>query len=601
MKPVHRIVVTAVAVGALLLLGWRWLRPRPSADLTVTAVTLWTAGPASTAPRAGRQVALPEATQAPAEAERIPDVAFLRRRFPALTSVAIEGEGVDEAAAARLRGLAVTWQRPERAPGGLPEIANLSAPAQLHVGQPLSVQGRITGLRPKEIVPLSLEAPDGSKQALEVRAAANGEAEFAVKSAVAAVAPGAFEWKLRVGPNSPPFVVGAWVVSPVLPRVLILQAAPNSEAGRLQRWLAHAGASVTARTRVSAESVRFTTANGASAEFATLNAAVLAGFDVVVTRALALRELPEEELAALEIAVREEGVGLIVVCGTDNPSDTSALFPWKFRPLGSERGDDEARLTRIRLEDGTEIVEPVNVPSAELIGPGAARPVARDSQQRPLVAAVRRGQGWVVGSLVGETWRWLQGGHPEAYAAYWSVLLSAVARPAAAADGRWTLAPEARPLLVGESVALGMLVAPTGPIPAATLRRRGEPETTASPLHLLRDPREPSRVRALVWPSEAGWHEARALPGGAAISFYVHEAAALPAAAVQARHDVTGRLVQSNTVAATAPNAGRTASTLFWWEVALLALFVGCAGWLWLHERNILSTVRAVRTSGASR
>ncbi len=217
----------AIAAGSLAMLGWQSFQPVPTEFPARTEMTLWTAGAAATAPTVGTQVALPDAAHPPAGAERIPDLGFLRRNHPVLQRVVIEGDGIDATGAAALSGLAVVWNRPMAARHGAPAITAVSAPRVLTVGQRMTVQGCVRGLRPGDTIALSLEGPDGASQSVETKAAPDGDGTFSLVSAAAAIAAGAFEWKLRLGPGGEPLVLGAMVVKPELPRVLLLQASPS--------------------------------------------------------------------------------------------------------------------------------------------------------------------------------------------------------------------------------------------------------------------------------------------------------------------------------------------------------------------------------------
>ena len=587
MKRIFRMGATGIAMAALALLGWRMFQPSPEIASSVHVVTLWTAGAAPEAVGEGRHVALADAPNAPPGVQRIPDAAFLRRAFPALRRITIRGDGIDEPDTAALRGLEVEWQRPAVTRPASPMLAALSAPRRLSVGQRMIVHGRLHGLPPRAPVRLSLEGPDGSKQSHDVQAAIDGDATFSLTSATAAVAPGAFEWTLRLG-SGHSWVVGAVVRPAELPRVLLLQAAPTVEGGRLQRWLAESGAPVTSRTRVSAAHMRFAASGGSPADFPRLDAAILARFDVVVAGEAALNELAAEETAALEAAIRQDGLGLMVI-GESALTPRPPFGTWRFRASDGRETDGEKRMARLRLWDGAELAEPITVAATEIIALPDARWLVRDPQERLLGAAVRSGRGWLARSLVLDTWRWLQGGHPEIFARYWSSLLSLVARPAATIEGRWCLANGAAPIIEDEAVRLAWVGAPSAPLPDAEVRALARPDIAPVRLQLARDVRDAARAEALHWPARAGWHEVRALPAGPSLAFYVQPARAFDELKAEQRRDATARLAQRSLSSAEighkrtpvdVPREDLLANALWF------ALFLASASWLWWEQRK---------------
>lgn len=587
MSRARRWIGHVVAVVALAMLGRPFFAPVLETPPPTTEVTLWTAGAAVAAPGGGTHVALPDAMTAPDAATRIPDAAFLRRAFPALQRVVIEGDGLDPGATAALTDLDVKWRRPFAPQNGRPVIVSLSASRVLSVGQRMTVQGRVRGMRTGEAIIASLEGPDGSTGSAEVSAAGEGEGTFAVTSRAAAVAPGVFEWRLRLGPAGESWVVGAVVTQPEPPRVLILQGAPTVEGARLQRWLADVGSPVTARVRVSAEHVRFAAANESPAEFARIEAATLASFDLVIASAGALRELSLSERAVMARAIGAEGLGLLVV-GEPEANEAETFFsPWSVRAVGGDDDKNVGRLARLRLSNGTELVEPVTVWPAEFAARPDARWLVRDARERVLGAAVRRGRGWVARTLVIDTWRWLQGGHPDVFAAYWSSVLSALARPRVMSDGRWSVEDGTGPIFVDDLVRLSWSGGPAPELPKAEIRRVGEVSAVPVSLMLARATNEPGRAEAHYRPAQPGWHEVRVAPAGAGLTFYVQPAGALPGVRAELRRGATARWVESAAGATWGARVSDFArpprpAVHYGW----LALFLLSAGWLWLDQRR---------------
>lgn len=584
-----RVSAGALAMLSLAMLGWESFRSWADPTSPITDVTLWTTGASITARIAQSpevHVALSDASALPDNATRVPDVAYLRRAFPKLQRLTIEGDGIDETESAALRGIEVTWRRPATQSLPTPELVSVSAPRAIAAGQRMQVQGRIRGVRLGEPLTLILEGPDGSKRTTILQAPNEGDLAFQITGETAALAPGAFEWKLRLGPKGEPVVFGAVVTPPQHPRVLILQSSPTVEGSRLQRWLAESGTPVLTRTRVSADHFRFSSASGPTEEFGRLESAVLAKFDVVITHDPALVELSETETTALEASLRDTGLGLLVIGDSDGKSPGALFAPWKLQRIASADETDARRMSRIQLRDGTELGEPVSVLSAEFVGRHSTRWLARDPHDRILVAAFPHGRGWLARSLVTDTWRWPQGGHSELFATFWSSLLSAVARRATN-DGQWTLDHDSGPIFDGEPLKLNWPCAPDAALFPAQIRFVGGTNVTPVAVKLIRDANEPTRAHTVFYPTRPGWHEVSILPNGPPFAFFVQSKAALPEFRAERRRDATARLaarasesphrLESMDVRSSLPSL----SNWVW-----LTLFVGSVSALWWRQRK---------------
>lgn len=584
-----RVSASALAILSLAMLGRESFRSLPDHSSPTTDVTLWTAGVSTTGRTADNpriHVALPDAHAFPDNASRVPDVAYLRWAFPKLRRLIIEGDGIDESEGAVLRGLDVTWRRPAAGPLRTPELVSVSAPREIPVGQRMQVQGRIRGVRLGEELPLMLEGPDGSKPTMIMPTASDGDLAFQITDESAAVAPGAFEWKLRLGPKGEPLVFGAVVTLPQHPRVLILQSSPAVEGARLQRWLAESGVPVLTRTRVSADHFRFSSANGPADEYARLDSAVLAKFDVVITHDPALGELAETERTALETALRDTGLGLLIIGDYDGTSSSPLFTPWQLQRITGADETDDRRMSRVRLRDGTELGELASVLPAEFVAFHSARWLARDPHDRILVAAFPRGRGWLARSLVTDTWRWLQSDRSEIFATFWSNLLSAVARRGTM-EGQWTLDHGSGPIFDGDPLKLSWSCAPDVALSHAQIRFVGDANDALVPVELVRDATEPTRARAVFYPTRHGWHEVRILPNGPLFAFHIQSRETLPELRAERRRDVTARLVARASELPRGPESeDARSSPPFLSDWLWLALFVVSIGALWWGERK---------------
>jgi hypothetical protein len=568
------------AVAGLGWLGWSAWHPRIDASTSVTAINLWTSGAApSQAPLSGFNVALGDAKNLPANTRVIPDLAYLRRAFPQLQAVRIFGDGIDPSQVNALRGLHVTWEQP--APVSQPIITSLSAPHTLIVGQKLTVQGRVAGLPQSSATTVSLEGPDGTAETVELTGSPDGTAPFSVASKPA-VAAGRFEWKLRASAGAEPVTWGAVVIPPTLPRVLLLQASPNVEAARLQRWLAESGASVTSRTRVSAEHDRFAHANESPAEIPSVDAKALAHFDLIVTTEPALAELTAAERDALQESIRTQGLGLLVL-GEGAAGKRDEFFaPWPQAIAEKPADIDETRVARLHFANGIKFEEEASALPGELSALPLSHWLARDSADRTLVAAVNRGRGWVARSLVVDTWHWLQEGHADTFATYWSSLLSALARAPAPANGTWRLENSGAPLFVSEPAHLTW----SGPAEALPANVRVESSGAPPvPLQLAHANTGAESASAVFWPTQSGWQQLRSGEGNSTFSFYVQPNDALPGVRVAARHRATAQRV-AESAGAPIVSVSNLATRKQIADAAAFLMFVLGAGYLWIAGRR---------------
>ena len=143
-----------------------------------------------------------------------------------------------------------------------------------------------------------------------------------------------------------------------------------------------------------------------------------------------------------------------------------------------------------------------------------------DGQGHTVAARVRRGQGQVALTLLGNTWRWNLENDAAAFAEYWSFLFSSIARAQGVTEaGRWVVRDGGGPLFVDEPVELAW----TGkafPIQPAAVTY-GKNFQSATELALAQEPGGGPTWTAAFWPREAGWHQVVLPATGASRSFFV--------------------------------------------------------------------------------
>jgi hypothetical protein len=599
-----RIAASITAVAALALLGlhpaWHARRNAPAGAVDIRAA-LWTPGAAAFAPAdpdvlQGNRFALPGALGAPPGAVWYPDAATLRRRRPGIATLQIFGEGLEPSELDALRGWRVSFSAPPPDSSGRAAIRFISWPHTLAPGQPFMGQGSVGGLRPGSRRTLTLETPTGTEtEATTTAADAAGQASFTLRGD-ASPAAGRFLWRVRVlsaGPRGgaeESESVGAVVVAPALPRVLVLEDSPHFDTADLRRWFAGVGGEFTARTLVGRDRYRFASANPkATPEFPGLDARLLSQFDLVLADASALATLKAPESEALRAAIRDSGLGLLALVDgmPGNPAPARALFPWQFTPgPDAAAADDGEHLARPAWQGQMQpIVTPV--PAAPLVLaplPGAAE-LIHDS--RVLAASLPEGRGQIAVTLLHDSGRWLRANDPTSFDAYWSFLFSRLARPlpGASGAGRWALRGNAGgPVFVDQPMTLKWL-GTAAPAASASVVAASGVSADGAALALAR---EPAAWQGTFWPRQPGWYRVSAPAGGAGqpLDFYVDAAGNWPALARSRRQLATAGFAEASADAGSL----RVSAMPSKGDAAVLAaccflFFLASAGFLWGERR----------------
>ena len=584
---VYRLAATVLAVLSLAFLFHAATGPETSSSGAEAA--LWTSGGVSAIGnlQPPLQFALPDSTgPLPPLTRFVPDVGTLRRRFPALRTLQIFGDGVDPAEVPALTGLQVAFHPPDRL-SATPALLFLSAPRELPLGQPLVVAGRVGGLPPGTNLPVSLESPDGTKtEAPTSPADSHGDASFTLRAAPLSAA-GRYLWQLRVGQTTGP--LGVSVVPPMLPRVLVLEGEPHFDTAALRRWYEGAGGTLTVRTQVGKSNTQFATAQGKISAFAAVDAPFLSDFDLVLADGTALTNLHPEERAALTGAIEKIGLGLLVradaaVLPPDAPAippDLLPFFPWKLTPVGEAPPGDE-RPVRPQWPGQSAASEiPVSAaPFAIQLGDRQDLLVS-DREDHTLAAASQQGPGQIALTLVRATTRWQRENDHGSFAAYWSYLFTRLSRHDNL-TGRWSLVGgDSSPVFVDHPLQLRWSGPSAGSPTPGTVTTADSPATT---LPLAQDERQPNAWSGTFWPRRAGWHQVTATAGGQPLDFYVHPAEAWPGLQAARRRLATERFaVESSapSVATVPPLPCNHRLNPAWWFL----LFVLATGYLWTERR----------------
>jgi hypothetical protein len=541
-----------------------------------------------------RCFALPDATSRPPHALVIPDIAYITREYPNVRKLHIFGDGVYAYDAETLRNLRIVFHAPSNI-RATPAITFARLPGEVHIGDPVIIQGRVEGIASETSPVLAILAPDGSSRSINLKPGTDGIAPFSL-TAPPGVAVGRFLWRMELHASGDGDVlaredVGISVIQPALPRVLVLESSPRFDTGRLQRWLGEHGASMTVRTRLARDRFRVIDSPGSNTNVENIDPQALADFDLVLADASVISSMKEAERDALRSAINDQGLGLIIVAdesvldaaaGSDGNSRDGFFFPWtQVRDSAAEAGEE--RLSRLRWT-GSESAkpEPLPVPAVEIARDERAQSLVRDGQDRTLVAALPRGRGRIALSLVRQTWRWSQLNDSTAFAAYWSFLFSELSRRGDSL-GRWSIANNnGGPSFVNEPLTLRWTGIPDrAPMPAEVTV---EGVTLPESLPLAQSATNPHQWKSTYWPRQSGWFQVRA-PGAATMDFYVSSRNSWPALQAARRQAATAQIALFSS-ASEQPPAAPPPVPVEWGRWFYFAILFVSLCYLWLESRT---------------
>jgi len=517
-----------LAIGALAVIG---LRPATTREVDPSIVVVATPGATSSDARAvadslGGRVAT--------------SLADLGGHITSATRLHLVGWGLDAGELRRVGDAELTLH-PRPLPAG---IRSAEWPVRIELGEPLVLRLTIGAARGGKVVlsdrsgPVdSATVPRGEMSSVTLRhtPSATGSELYTVR------------WQGAVDTFS------VWVSDARVPATMILSSAPSREWSDLRDWLASQGGSVTLRSRMSRDRVGSDRVNSSSEP--KVDRASLAKLDLVVTDGRTLVSLTPAERSALLRAV-DDGLGLVLLL--DAPSrDRRAEGAREFLPWRQESaGEIEVRDVRPEREGIRFSATPVTAEPYTLVGGG---PVLQDGQGGILASTARRGRGRITGSVVTGPGRWSRGGEPAAFAAYWSALFRATARPDLA-SARWEF--PGHPIRIDDEVEI--------------VRWGGGEGTTTiggDTITFARDPLLPEREVATWWPRTAGWNE------GPAVRTWASGSEAWRSWQGAERRRVTEAAIAGQRGAVGAHD--KIPERAPWPLWPFFILFVGSCGWLW--------------------
>ncbi len=563
-----RVGAGLVAAGALWLLAFPPLRPRPVAR--AEAIVLTEGYAPDTLQRLRQRLGMGTPIwyygkmSPPAGARSLASLLTLSEQRPALRRLHILGRGLPAAALPLLKNLPLRLYAGPAFSG----VRTAFWPAQLALGEMLRVTGTVAAEPGHDPVWVSLHAAGTTRDSVRLPAGGGRfQLHYQPKTAGLVV----YELRLR-RPGQPLAAepVPLEITTAPLPAVLLLTATPAFEFKFLKNYLAEAHYPVALRTTVSRDLIQTEFLNQPSQNLDHLTPALLAHYQVLIADAATLARLSATENQALQTALSAGRLGLIVLADaaplpratparadfTILPRPIAAAAAQKLAWPGAPADARAALPAQLRPELALR---------ALVTGPGAA-----------LVAAGRRvGLGCVVVSVLPETFRWTLRGQPAVYASFWNQLLTAAGPPAPAGPiwrvgTRWP-----RP---HEPLTLQLAAAEIPARPPTVNALAGGP---AVRLALRQDARLPEWSTTQFWPGATGWHSMHG-PGISRQHFYVYPATAWAGPEAQARRQAAAQRAQPAAPTGFQPEATGAEP---WPAVWFFGLFLLAAGYLWLEEK----------------
>ncbi len=549
MRAAWRHAATAVAIVALALMA---LRPERTVAIHGSDALLVTPG---AQPARVRRLADSLGTARVltlAGADSLPDAGYIARHFGDASRLHVAGWGLPEAEWRALRVAPASVHLTDPPHG----FVHAAWPRTVTLGEELRIAGTLRGPAPtwtylgdrSGVLDSAQTGPDGSFT-LATTPRATGRQLLMLSAA-----------------GVPGETIGVVVTAPPRWRTLILTAAPSFEAAAVRDLLAARGAAVTWRAGVSRERTRTELVNQATAS--SLRARDLASLDLLLLDGRSLVALSAAERAALQAAVRDSGLGVLLL-----PDEAIAAAA---RSVGFTLRADTAlteRLVRPLATGSSPATTPVPAEPYLLRDTFGARAVVWGATGDVLAQVIPTGAGTIGVTVVSAPSRWLRAGERATFAAYWSGLLAAIA--ATPPEQRWTISG-AEPSLTHRPVDIALRTEAAHPV-AVVVSPGGARDT----VYLTADALEPGRWIGRYWPRHEGWHE---VAGAADAAWFVTAPSTWAAHQAAERREATARWAATAPPASTAqaPLTARRPFAVIWY----LVLFVLAAGVLWADRRR---------------
>lgn len=510
------------------------------------------------------------------ELKAIPDLGYLQRHFPEVQRLHVIGHGLPEYEWQEWPELAITPHFAALAPG----FKYVHWKKSLPLGESLIIQGQIVCADSTEHV-VTLIDPGGVADSVAVQPRESTFFTLRSKPRAAGTHPYKLQLRTETGRALAAEHVAVHVQPPQALRILILESAPNFETKYLKRWAAQQQSRLALRTTISRERYRYGFLNHPRIDLKRIHAELLRGSDLVITDAQTLQDLRAPERADLRTAVVQNGLGVLLLADEAAFKQSERNFAEAnfFLPLQWEAFPElQERMVKPHWHSGeAQSVTALPAVPFEILPDWRSVPLARDAQERALVAMQQRGQGRIGFSLLRATYRWILEGHAEWHASYWSHLCSELARRAPAHDVWMTASDE--PIYLDRPVDF-TLITPT-PQPVGVVAVANAPRDS---IFLRQDEIEPLKWHGTFWPRTTGWHEL-STGSGEETRFYVHAKEAWRTWQQAEKIAATSRHALRSNGRAHALNSRLVFRSTMITPAWFFALLLACCFFLWMERK----------------
>ncbi len=351
-------------------------------------------------------------------------------------------------------------------------------------------------------------------------------------------------------------------------RLLFLNSAPGFESRFLKAWLAEKGYPVSSRTRVSkmAYSKEFINEDGARIDV--ISAAVLDQTDCVIVDAGAWATLASGERAAIQKAMSEKGLGLLL-CIDGGEAFAGSLFRFRLSQLP---GGAQQKLD-LKLTDGGKALKTLNTENQfEIVAADLSQSLVENRGGKLFSVAVSAGRGRVVLNAVNYTYKWRMQGFNYDYDLFWSTLLNKALGNRI--EERWSL--ESPWVVVDQPLTITLETASESPVG----------QIAGQKVYLANDPRFPYRWQGHYWPRTAGW-QSFLKTDGSMDWFYVYDKASWLPLRMDQRIEGTKDFVSSARPGSAAIVKQERIEKKQVPAIIYLLLFMLAAGFLWYEDKRM--------------
>jgi hypothetical protein len=286
-------------------------------------------------------------------------------------------------------------------------------------------------------------------------------------------------------------------------KVLFLSSAPGFESRFLKDWLSKKGYQVISKTRVSKNAYSKEFVNEQKSNLDRINPALLEKLDCIVADNGALQALPGTELSAINKAIREKGLGLLIFLDGEEPrSGTRLKFQMSRLSSGMQQNLD------LKINDGTALKTLNTENQFALTVPESMQPLVRDHSNKTYSATALDGRGHIVLTTINYSYKWILAGASKDYDMFWQTLISKTL--GGVSTENWQTKPE-----------WPVVDQPTTIIVETELK---EPVGLISgqQVYLKENPQFPGRWDGKFWPGTAGWQSINKTDGSISW-FYVYD------------------------------------------------------------------------------